>query len=77
MTSMCVQEPRQRRSELSSVPFPPFERLSRGRAARGPSAEPAWEVFAQLAPPPRASYLCLESCAPSPGRGSAPRRGGM
>lgn len=30
MTSMCVQEPRQRRSELSSVPFPPFERLSGG-----------------------------------------------
>lgn len=31
--------------------------------AQGPSAEPAWEVFAQLAPPPRASNLSASGLA--------------
>lgn len=43
----------------------PFKRLTpTGWRRRGPSAEPAWEVFAQLAPPLRAAHPASQFALP-------------
>lgn len=61
VTSECAaREPGQLRYDSCSAglcSLPPFKSLTpTGWQWRGPSAEPAWEVSAQLAPPLRASH---------------------